>query len=157
MFRIGNGYDVHRLVKDRPLILCGIKIPHHHGLDGYSDADVAVHAVIDAMLGALALGDIGQWFPDSDAKWRDADSMEMLKNVLQHKNFSGTSLVNLDVTIIAQAPKLTTFIPRMRHNLATALNSPVDAISVKATTTERLGFCGRNEGIAASATLLMMQ
>ncbi|MCF6175284.1 MAG: 2-C-methyl-D-erythritol 2,4-cyclodiphosphate synthase [Victivallaceae bacterium] len=157
MFRIGNGYDVHRLVAGRSLVLCGVEIPHSSGLDGHSDADVAVHAIIDALLGALALGDIGQWFPDDDPKWRDADSMEMLKTVRHHKNFSGSSLVNLDITIIAQEPKLTSFIPQMRHNLAAVFNCPVDAISVKATTTERLGFCGRGEGIATMASLLMRQ
>ena len=157
MFRIGNGYDVHRLVADRSLILCGVKIPHSTGLDGHSDADVAVHAVIDAMLGAFALGDIGQWFPDNDPLWHNADSMEMLKSVRQHKKFSGSSLINLDLTIIAQEPKLAPYIQQMRHNISVALQSPIDAISVKATTTERLGFCGREEGIAATATLLMRQ
>ena len=157
MFRIGNGYDVHRLVADRSLILCGVTIPHSAGLDGHSDADVAVHAVIDAMLGAFALGDIGQWFPDDDPQWHNADSMEMLKSVRHHKKFSGSSLINLDLTIIAQAPKLAPYIQQMRHNLSVVLQCPTDAISVKATTTERLGFCGREEGIAATATLLMRQ
>ena len=157
MFRIGNGYDVHRLVADRSLTLCGVNIPHSTGLDGHSDADVAVHAVIDAMLGSFALGDIGQWFPDTDPQWHNADSMEMLKRVRQHKKFSGSSLINLDLTIIAQEPKLAPYIQQMRHNISVALQSPIDAISVKATTTERLGFCGREEGIAAMATLLMRQ
>jgi len=157
MFRIGNGYDVHRLVADRDLILCGVNIPHATGLDGHSDADVAVHAVIDAMLGAFALGDIGQWFPDNDAQWHNADSIEMLKKVGQHKKFSGSSLINLDLTIIAQVPKLAPYIQLMRHNLAAALHCSLDAISVKATTTEHLGFCGRKEGIAAMATLLIRQ
>ncbi len=157
MFRIGNGYDVHRLVHDRPLILCGVNIPHSHGLAGHSDADVAVHAVMDALLGSFALGDIGQWFPDSDSKWHNADSIEMIKGLWSNKKFSGSSLVNLDLTIIAEQPKLLPFIQQMRHNLADVFKSPLDAVSVKATTTERLGFCGRKEGIAAMASLLMQQ
>ena len=157
MFRIGNGYDVHRLVADRPLVLCGVNVPHSHGLDGYSDADVAVHAVMDAMLGAFALGDIGQWFPDSDPEWFNADSMELISILWRDKSFSDSSLINLDLTIIAEQPKLAPFIPQMRHNLALVFRTPIDAISIKATTTERLGFCGREEGIAAMASLLMQQ
>ena len=157
MFRIGNGYDVHRLVEDRPLVLCGVNIPHSHGLDGYSDADVAVHAVMDAMLGAFALGDIGQWFPDSDPEWFNADSMELISILWRDKSFSDSLLINLDLTIIAEQPKLAPFVPQMRHNLALVFRTPIDAISIKATTTERLGFCGREEGIAAMASLLMQQ
>ncbi len=155
MLRIGNGYDVHRLVKGRPLILCGVKIPHHLGLQGHSDADVATHAVTDALLGALALGDIGQWFPDNDPQWHNADSIKMLQQVINHEKCSKSQLINLDLTIIAQRPKLLPFITAMRTNLAELFNVPPDVISVKATTTEKLGFCGREEGIAAWATLLL--
>ena len=155
MLRIGNGYDVHRLVKGRPLILCGVKIPHHLGLQGHSDADVATHAVTDALLGALALGDIGQWFPDNDPQWHNADSIKMLQQVINHEKCSKSQLINLDLTIIAQRPKLLPFITAMRTNLAELFNMPPDVISVKATTTEKLGFCGREEGIAAWATLLL--
>lgn len=155
MFRIGNGIDVHRLVEGRPLILCGVTIPHATGLDGHSDADVAVHAVIDAVLGALALGDIGQWFPDSDRTWLGADSIRLLEIVMADELVKPYTLENLDLTIVAQQPKLLPFIPQMRENLSTAFCCFKDMVSVKATTTEKLGFCGREEGISAFASVLM--
>jgi 2-C-methyl-D-erythritol 2,4-cyclodiphosphate synthase len=153
--RIGHGCDVHRLTSGRRLILGGVTIPYPYGLLGHSDADVAVHAVMDAILGALALGDIGQWFPDNDSRWKDADSMNMLRQLLNSPEFAGCRLINLDLTIVAQAPKLKPFIPAMRENLAAAFNSDITAVSVKATTTEKLGFCGRGEGIAATAVVLL--
>lgn len=155
MFRIGQGFDVHRLVKDRELILCGVTIPHSLGLAGHSDADVAIHALIDAYLGALALGDIGTWFPDDDPKYKNADSMKLLETVINDQNVANYQLVNLDLTIIAQEPKIAPYINRMRSNLISVLDCSPDRVSIKATTTERLGYCGRGEGIAANAILLL--
>lgn len=155
MIRIGQGYDVHKLATDRKLILCGVPVPHPTGLLGHSDADVAVHALMDAILGALALGDIGQWFPDSDPAWKDADSMKLLRAVMADPRVSEWEIGNLDLTIIAQKPKLLPFNLEMRTNLARALDLPLDRISVKATTTEKLGFEGREEGIAASCVVLL--
>ncbi len=155
MFRIGQGFDVHRLVKDRNLILCGVTIPHSLGLAGHSDADVAVHALIDAYLGALALGDIGSWFPDNDPKYKNADSMKLLETVINEQNIAKYQLVNLDLTIVMQEPKIAPYIDRMRTNLISVLDCSPDRISIKATTTERLGYCGRGEGIAANAILLL--
>lgn len=155
MFRIGQGFDVHRLVKDRKLILCGVTIPHSLGLAGHSDADVAVHALIDAYLGALALGDIGSWFPDNDPKYKNADSMKLLETVINDQNIAKYQLVNLDLTIVMQEPKIAPYIDRMRTNLISVLDCSPDRISIKATTTERLGYCGRGEGIAANAILLL--
>lgn len=155
MIRIGQGYDVHKLATGRKLILCGVPVPHPTGLLGHSDADVAVHALMDAILGALALGDIGQWFPDSDPAWKDADSMKLLRAVMADPRVSEWEIGNLDLTIIAQKPKLLPFNLEMRTNLARALNLPLDRISVKATTTEKLGFEGREEGIAASCVVLL--
>ena len=156
MFRIGNGYDVHRLVEGRKLILCGVEIPHHLGLLGHSDADVALHALCDALLGAAALRDIGYHFPDSDPRYKGADSRMLLREtariIREQRNLRP---VNVDVTIIAQAPKLLPFIPRMIENIAANLSLPLDAVSVKATTTEHLGFTGRGEGIAAQASALL--
>lgn len=156
MFRIGNGYDVHRLVEGRKLILCGVEIPYHLGLLGHSDADVALHALSDALLGAAALRDIGYHFPDSDPRYKGADSRHLLREtariIREQRNLSP---VNVDVTIIAQAPKLLPFIPQMIENIAADLSLPLDAVSVKATTTEHLGFTGRGEGIAAQASALM--
>lgn len=156
MFRIGNGYDVHRLVEGRKLILCGVEIPHHLGLLGHSDADVALHALCDALLGAAALRDIGNHFPDSDPRYKGADSRMLLREtariIREQRNLRP---VNVDVTIIAQAPKLLPFIPRMIENIAADLSLPLDAVSVKATTTEHLGFTGRGEGIAAQASALL--
>lgn len=153
--RTGQGFDVHRLLEGRKLILCGVEIPYKLGLDGHSDADVAVHAVMDAVLGALALGDIGQWFPDTDAKYRGADSMKLLSSLLSDSRIEGWKLNNLDIIIIAQQPKIAPFMDEMRRNLAGVFKCSPDRVSVKATTTEKLGFCGRGEGIAASAVVLL--
>lgn len=153
--RIGTGYDVHKLVPGRKLILCGVAVPFEKGLLGHSDADVAVHALMDALLGALALGDIGHLFPDSDAKYKDADSMKLLQQVVQLLQSKGYQLGNLDLTIVAQAPKLASYIQKMRENLAAVLQVAVDRVSVKATTTEQLGFTGRGEGIAAECVCII--
>ena len=156
MFRIGNGYDVHRLVEGRKLILCGVEIPYHLGLLGHSDADVALHALSDALLGAAALRDIGYHFPDSDPRYKGADSRHLFRETVRIiREQRNLSPVNVDVTIIAQAPKLLPFIPQMIENIASDLSLPLDAVSVKATTTEHLGFTGRGEGIAAQASALM--
>ena len=153
--RIGHGYDVHRLVEGRDLILGGVKIPFEKGLLGHSDADVLTHAVMDALLGAAALGDIGKHFPDSDPAYRGADSLALAREVatlLRAKNYR---VGNVDATVLAQAPKLAPHILQMRKNLAEALGVPTDAISVKATTEEGLGFTGTGEGIAAHAVCLI--
>jgi 2-C-methyl-D-erythritol 2,4-cyclodiphosphate synthase len=156
MFRIGNGFDVHRLVEGRKLILCGVEIPYEKGLLGHSDADVALHALADALLGAAALRDIGYHFPDSDPKYKGADSRILLRETLRIiREQRNLHPVNVDVTIIAQAPKLLPYIPQMIANVAADLNLPLDCVSVKATTTERLGYTGRGEGIAAQATALL--
>ena len=154
--RIGNGFDVHALVAGRRLVLGGVAIPFERGLDGHSDADVLVHAVCDAMLGALAMGDLGAHFPDTDSRWKDADSRELLRHVVALVLTAGWRVGNLDTTIIAQAPKLAPHVPAMRANLAYDLGCDLADISVKATTTERLGFPGRGEGIAALATVLVI-
>ncbi len=153
--RIGHGCDVHRLVADRRLVLCGVVIPHETGLDGHSDADVAVHALIDALLGALALGDIGLFFPDTDPAYKDADSMELLRRVLADPRLAGWRIGNVDLTIVAQRPKLLPYRLQMIRNLAAALNARPGTVSVKATTTEHLGFEGREEGIRAECVLLL--
>lgn len=155
--RIGQGWDVHQLVSNRKLILCGVTIPHTLGLLGHSDADVAIHAFMDALLGALALGDIGHLFPDNDPAYKDADSIVLLQKLLQLPQFRTWQLVNADLTILAQKPKIAPYIREMQQNLATALNCAPEQISIKATTTEKLGFCGREEGIAASAVVLLTQ
>lgn len=156
MFRIGNGFDVHRLVEGRKLIVCGVEIPYHLGLLGHSDADVALHALADAMLGAAALRDIGYHFPDTDTRYKGADSRMLLRETARIiKEQRAMRPVNVDVTIIAQAPKMLPFIPQMIQNIAEDLALPVDAVSVKATTTEHLGFTGRGEGIAAQASALL--
>ncbi len=155
MYRIGQGFDVHRFVPDRPLILCGVTIPHHAGLLGHSDADVAVHAAMDAMLGALALGDIGEWFPDNDPAFKNANSMDLLVQIISDEHFSSYEIMNLDITVIAQRPKIKPYVDQMRTNLAEVLDCAPDRISVKATTTEGMGFCGREEGIAAMAVVLL--
>jgi 2-C-methyl-D-erythritol 2,4-cyclodiphosphate synthase len=152
-FRIGQGFDVHRLVENRKCILCGVEIPHNKGLLGHSDADAAVHALMDAILGAAAAGDIGQLFPDKDPAWKGADSMELLAKVLAHPLVAPYRVVNADITIIAQEPKIAPFRDAMQKRLAEVM--PCDAVSVKATTTEKLGFTGRGEGIAASAVVLL--
>jgi 2-C-methyl-D-erythritol 2,4-cyclodiphosphate synthase len=149
--RIGIGYDVHAFVLGRPLILGGVTIPHTHGLDGHSDADAVIHAAVDALLGAAALGDIGQHFPSSDSRWRDAPSSTFLAYTRDLLTEHGWRMANVDVTIVAQAPKMGPFILPMRFQLAEALQLPVEQISVKATTTDHLGFTGRGEGLAALA------
>lgn len=154
--RIGNGFDVHRLVEGRKLIICGVQIPYHLGLLGHSDADVALHALADALLGAAALRDIGYHFPDTDPRYKGADSRLLLRETARIiKERRGLQPVNVDVTIIAQAPKMLPFIPQMTQNIAQDLALPTDAVSVKATTTEHLGFTGRGEGIAAQASALL--
>ena len=153
--RIGNGFDVHPLVTGRPLILGGVNIPHDRGLAGHSDADVLLHAIADAVLGALALGDIGKHFPDTDPQWRGADSRALLRHVFALAFNSGWEIGNVDATVIAQAPKIAPHVMAMRANLASDLNCDETRISVKATTTEKLGFTGREEGIAALATVLL--
>ena len=153
--RIGHGYDVHRLVEDRRLILGGVEIPFEKGLLGHSDADVLLHAIADALLGAAALGDIGLHFPDSDPRYAGADSLRLLAEVARLLNEAGYRLVNADCTILAQRPKLMPHIPQMRANIARALEADVDAISVKATTEEGLGFTGDGSGIAAHAVVLI--
>lgn len=153
--RIGSGYDVHKLVPDRKLILCGVEVPYQLGLLGHSDADVALHALMDALLGALALGDIGHLFPDTDARFKDISSLQLLAEVLRLVTEKGWWVGNVDVTIIAQQPKLAPYVMEMRTKLAQALDVAVDCVSVKATTTEHLGFTGRGEGIAAEAVVLL--
>lgn len=153
--RVGHGYDVHKLTADRDLILGGVKIPYSLGLLGHSDADVLVHAVMDALLGAAALGDIGKLFPDSDENYLGADSIKLLCEVKKAVSGAGYAVSNVDATIIAQAPKLATYIPMMRQNIADALELSVDRVSVKATTEEKLGFTGRGEGISAHAVCLI--
>lgn len=155
MIRIGQGYDVHRLVPGRELILCGVHIPHPTGLLGHSDADVACHALMDAIAGALALGDIGQFFPDSDPAYRNADSLQLLARVMELPELGNWQLVNCDLTIVAQKPELMPHRLEMRRNLAAVLDLPLDRISVKATTTEGLGFEGREEGISAACVVLL--
>ena len=155
--RIGNGFDVHALAAGRKLVLGGVTIPWDRGLDGHSDADVLLHAVCDAILGALARGDLGTHFPDTDPKWKGADSRMLLRHVVSLASADGWKTGNVDVTIIAQVPKLAPHVAAMRANLAADLGCAVEAVSVKATTTERLGFAGREEGIAALATVLLVR
>lgn len=149
--RVGCGYDVHKLVQDRRLILCGVEVPYELGLLGHSDADVALHALMDALLGAAALGDIGKHFPDTDERFKGADSMKLTEHVAGLLAERGWQINNVDVTIIAQRPKLASFIPAMRANVARVLGVEEEAVNVKATTTEKLGFTGRGEGIASEA------
>lgn len=155
-FRIGTGFDVHRLTEGRRCIICGVDIPHSRGLLGHSDADVALHALSDALLGAVALGDIGRHFPDTDPRWEGADSRMLLREVAAIVARAGYRPGNVDITIMAQEPKMLPHIARMRANVAEDLGLPVDCVSVKATTTERLGFTGRGEGIAAEAVCLVV-
>ncbi len=155
--RTGNGFDVHRLVEGKRCIICGVDIPHPTGLLGHSDADVALHALADALLGAAAMHDIGYHFPDTDERWRGADSRALLRevvNIIARKGYSPTSV---DVTVIAQAPKMLPYIEQMRANVASDLGLDIERVSVKATTTERLGFTGRAEGIAAMATATIIR
>ena len=153
--RIGNGFDVHALVEGRRLVLGGVTIPFERGLDGHSDADVLLHAVCDAILGALGEGDIGRHFPDTDPAYKDADSRALLREVWRQASAAGYELGNLDATLIAQAPKLAPHIAQMIANIASDLETETTRINVKATTTDRLGFSGRGEGIAALASILL--
>ena len=153
--RIGHGYDVHRLVEGRDLILGGVKIPHETGLLGHSDADVLTHAVMDALLGAAAMGDIGKHFPDTDPTYKGADSLALARAVAEMIEEKGYKIGNVDATVIAEAPKLAPHIPKMRENIAEALGVEIDRINVKATTEERLGFTGERLGIAAHAVCLL--
>lgn len=153
--RIGHGYDVHRLVECRDLILGGVKIPYERGLLGHSDADVLLHAVSDALLGAAALGDIGKHFPDTDPAYKGANSLELLRIVAEKVKNAGFSVSNIDVTMIAQAPKLRPYIDTMRQNIADAVGVGVDRVNVKATTEEHLGFTGSGEGMACHAVCLL--
>ena len=153
--RIGFGYDVHELVINRKLIIGGVDIPYNKGLLGHSDADVLIHAIMDSILGALALGDIGKHFPDTDMEYKDIDSMVLLERVYKIMNEKGYEIGNIDATIAAQAPKLAPFIDQMRDNISKVLNTSIDNISVKATTTEKLGFVGREEGISSYSVCLI--
>ena len=155
MFRIGIGFDAHALSEGLQLVIGGVRIPHSKGLQGHSDADVLVHAVMDAMLGALALGDIGEYFPDTEDKFKGADSLELLSHVQKMIEDKGFCCENLDSIIIAEKPKLKSYIGEMRENLATVLKINIDQLSIKATTTEYMGFTGREEGIAAQASVLL--
>lgn len=153
--RIGQGYDVHQLAVERKLVLGGVEIPNDRGLDGHSDADVLLHAIIDASLGAAALGDIGCMFPDNDPKYLDISSMKLLSKVFNLLSSNGYRIINIDSTIIAQSPKLQPYIMKMRENIAAACEISVEQVSVKATTEEHLGFTGRKEGISAQAIVLI--
>lgn len=153
--RIGHGYDVHKLVEGRDLIIGGVNIPHHLGLLGHSDADVLLHAISDSLLGSLALGDIGKHFPDTDEQYKGANSLELLACVYELVKEQGYEVCNIDATVLAQAPKLAPFIPQMRLNIARALELEIDAVSVKATTEEKLGFTGEEKGIAVHAVCLV--
>lgn len=156
-FRIGNGFDVHRLVEGRRCVICGVDIPFELGLLGHSDADVALHALADAILGAAAMGDIGLHFPDTDERWRGADSRMLLRHVVALVAEKGYKVVNADITVIAQRPKMRPYVDAMRANVGADLGIDTDAVSVKATTTEGLGFTGRAEGIAAQASVLLIR
>lgn len=153
--RIGHGYDVHKLVEGRKLIVGGVEIPHKSGLLGHSDADVLLHAISDAILGAAALGDIGGMFPDTDEKWKGADSLKLLGAVVERVNNEGYKIINIDSTLIAQQPKMKPYIDLMRKNIAQACKIDVSCVSVKATTEEKLGFTGREEGISAHSVVLI--
>jgi len=155
MFRTGIGFDTHALAEGRPLVIGGVRIPHSRGLQGHSDADVLVHAVMDAILGALALGDIGEHFPDTEDEFEGANSLELLSRVQKMIEDKGYSCENLDSIIIAEKPKLKTYLGEMRKNLASVLKINVEQLSIKATTTEYMGFTGREEGIAAQAIVLL--
>jgi 2-C-methyl-D-erythritol 2,4-cyclodiphosphate synthase len=157
LFRIGFGYDVHRLVEGRPLILGGVEVPHPFGLEGHSDADVLTHAIMDAIIGALGAGDIGQHFPDTDPKYKGAASLSMLKTVMGLVKNDGYRLNNLDATITAQAPKLVHQLPDMRERLAEKLEASVAQVNIKATTSEGLGFCGKREGMEAFAVVSLVK
>lgn len=153
--RIGHGYDVHKLIEGRRLIVGGVEIPHTMGLLGHSDADVLLHAISDALLGACAMGDIGKLFPDTDDRWEGADSLVLLREVVKKINKNGFYIENIDSTLIAQKPKMSPYIDQMRANIADACGVDISAVSVKATTEEKLGFTGREEGISAHAVALI--
>ena len=153
--RIGQGVDVHAFALNRELILGGVKIPYDRGLAGHSDADVLLHALTDALLGALALGDIGKLFPDSDETYKNADSLKLLEKVVTSEHFKNVRVINADITVIAERPKIAPYTDSMRENIAGVLKCTADRISVKGTTTEKLGFCGRGEGITATAVVLL--
>jgi 2-C-methyl-D-erythritol 2,4-cyclodiphosphate synthase len=155
-FRVGQGYDVHALTPGRKLILGGVEIPHHQGLLGHSDADALLHAITDALLGAAGLGDIGRMFPDSDAQWEGADSRRLLRGAVAAVEAAGWKIGNVDATIIAQAPRIAPHVAAMSANLAADLGIAVTAVNIKGKTTERLGFTGRGEGIAAEAIALLV-
>ncbi len=157
MIRVGQGFDVHQLVEGRPCIIGGVTIPYDKGLLGHSDADVLLHAISDAVLGALALGDIGKHFPDTDPAYKDADSVKLLEHVWALATERGYKLGNVDATIIAQAPKMAPYIGQMASVIAKALGGEVTDVNVKATTSEKLGFTGRGEGIAAQAVVLLVK
>lgn len=154
--RVGMGYDVHRLVEDRKLIIGGVEIPHEKGLLGHSDADVLTHAVMDSILGAMAMGDIGKHFPDTDTKFKGADSLKLMEHVYEIMKEEGYVLGNIDCTIIAQAPKMAPHIPQMRENFARIMHTDIKNINVKATTEEKLGFTGSGEGISAQSICLLL-
>jgi 2-C-methyl-D-erythritol 2,4-cyclodiphosphate synthase len=154
--RIGTGFDVHAFADGRALVLGGVTIAHTRGLAGHSDADVLLHAISDALLGALALGDLGAHFPDSDPRWKGADSRDLLRHVVSLVAARGWAIGNVDATVIAQAPRIAPHVPAMRANVAADLGCAPDRVSIKATTTERLGFAGREEGIAAEAVVLLV-
>lgn len=156
MIRIGFGYDAHCLAEGRALILGGVEIPHIRGLDGHSDADVLTHAVMDAIIGALGMGDIGQHFPDTDPLYKGANSLSLLRKVMEWVRNRGCKVNNLDSTIIAEKPKLVPYVPLMREKMAQVLEAPFDQVNIKATTTEGMGFCGREEGMAAYAVISLV-
>ena len=156
MFRIGCGYDAHRLVEGRPLILAGVEIAHSTGLEGHSDADVLTHAVIDAVIGALGKGDIGQHFPDTDPAYKGVASLSMLRQVMSWVREDGFRLNNLDATVVAERPRLAPYLTDMRERLAETLEASVNQVNIKATTTERMGFCGREEGVEAFAVVSLL-
>jgi len=154
-FRIGNGFDVHAFAEKRKLIIGGIEIPFEKGLAGHSDADVLLHAICDALLGSLALGDIGKHFPDNDPKFKDANSVSLLSEVYKMIESKGFKIGNLDAVLMLQRPKISPYVEKIREKISSTLNVDIDKISIKATTTEKLGFTGREEGIAAMATVLV--
>lgn len=157
MIRVGQGFDVHQLVEGRPCIIGGVTIPYEKGLLGHSDADVLLHAISDAILGALGLGDIGKHFPDTDEAYKDADSLKLLERVWEMVKERGYKLGNIDSTIMAQRPKMLPYIPQMAKVIAKALEADISQVNVKATTTEQLGFVGRSEGIAAQSAVLLVK
>lgn len=156
-FRVGSGFDVHRFAEQRRLVLCGIEVPYEKGLLGHSDADVALHALMDAMLGAAAMGDIGKHFPDTDERFKGADSVKLTEHVVALLQEKGWLINNADITIIAQQPKLAKYIPAMRSKVASVLQLEEECVNVKATTTEKLGFTGRGEGMAAEAVVSLIK